>query len=111
MVEIVQFSKIKASPGAQYGLLEPTAVFRWVVENEASWAVTSALNERFRVEASVFWPADPLYGMASNDWPTALVLEPLASADLAEWAVALTIAIQRLARDPVNQGRVINRKG
>ena len=62
--------------------------------------------------AAMLFPGDPLYGVRTSDWPSAFQVEPgqpgrTAEWMLGEWVIALTVALQRWARDPAWRGRVL----
>ena len=66
--------------------------------------------------AAMLFPGDPLYGVRTSDWPSAFQVEPgqpgrTAEWMLGEWVIALTVALQRWARDPAWRGRAYQQKG
>lgn len=94
--------------GCSAGLAEPTAVL--------TVSVTGALDadglSRIRAGALRLLPEQPLFGVGESGWPGAFLVEghhPDASPlwRLGEWLIALTVALQRWARDAVRHGRVL----
>jgi cyanophycin synthetase len=52
-------------------------------------------------------PQDPLSGVGADDWPTAFLMKGQANQSVGAWVVALCVALQRWARDPVWQGAIL----
>jgi len=101
-------------PGYAAGLAEQTALV--VIEHDAGGAVDSNAEARIRTGIAMLCPQEPLYGVGESDWPGAFLLpagpdrmqEPEAGQTLGNWVIALTVAVQRWARDPVWHGRVVH---
>lgn len=104
---------IRFLAGCAAGLAEQTAI----VEIAVSGAVVAdvACEARMRAGAAALYPEEPLLRLSFEDWPSAFLVpddpdtgcaDP-ATAWLGRWVVAVTVAIQRWARDPVFFGRVV----
>lgn len=91
--------------GACSGLLEKTAVVE--LEFEGSLERWSEIERFLRERIDHFFSSNPLYGVRKDDWPFTFLLEKQGVVGLGEWVTALTIALQRLAGDPVGKGRVV----
>jgi cyanophycin synthetase len=96
-------------PGFSAGLAEPTAL--------VSISVGGSLDHdalvRVRAGVDLLCPDQPLFGISESDWPTAFLVDPgsaegTVNEPLGQWVVALTVALQRWARDPVWRGRVLD---
>ena len=95
--------------GARFGLGERTAVLTLALEQELThWPAGDA---HLRAAAMGLRPADPLWGVAPDGWPTAFVRRPAQVTNPAHWVVALSVAFQRWARDPVCSGQVLSCAG
>lgn len=103
--EAMQVRGWRATPGARHGLGEPTATCNWFFNVET--ALSPEALQRVRMGTERFWPVEPFPGSVPADWPMAFVAEGAPPDHCATWAVALTVAIQRLAREPVGFGQVI----
>ena len=71
---------------------------------------------RVHAGAAGLIPEQPLFGVTESDWPAVFLLDPAdggASPEsrLGQWIVALTVALQRWARDAVWRGRVLGVAG
>jgi cyanophycin synthetase len=92
------------------GLSEKTALVDVSVHGEIPGNVLE--DNRLRVVAAGLYPAEPLFGITQQDWPSAFLMpgDDHAGAEtlrhLGNWVVALTVAIQRWGGDPVFRGRV-----
>lgn len=107
MLKSFSIKNLQLFAGACARLDEPTAICTLVVEGELDdWPAKEGL---LRHAISQFWPSEPIPGLSYDDWPDALLLDQSTNT-LATWVVALTIACQRLARDPVGWGRVVTQK-
>ena len=95
----------RVTPGARHGLGEPTATCNWFFNIET--ALSPEALQRVRLGIDSFWPAEPLPRGVPDDWPMAFVAAGAPPDHCATWAVALTVAIQRLAREPVGFGQVV----
>ncbi len=90
--------------GAREGVVGPTATCELLIKGElADWP---AVEIRLRQRAAAFWPGDPVPGLTAAGWPDSFVAA--SESGLSAWVVALTVACQRLAREPVDRGRVIS---
>lgn len=104
----LQVEELRLLNGCSAGLAEPTAVVRIAVEGE----VGDGAFDRMREGVGLICPEELLFGVSESDWPTGFLVEPSGGWGgdgqlLAQWVVALTVALQRWARDPVWFGRVI----
>lgn len=89
-------------PGCSAGLAERTAVVD--VRYTGEWKREA--GARSRAAVATLCPEEPLYGVSESDWPAAFLTQQVD--DLGDWAVAVTVALQRWARDPVWRGRVVS---
>ena len=105
MLTSIQIKNMLITPGARAGLGEPTATCRWLIEGAHD--DLPDLTPRLRVAVSQLWPSEPMYGVDLEDWPQAFLVDGSPIDGLGAWGAALTVAIQRLARDPVGSGRVL----
>jgi len=90
--------------GCSAGLDERTAI----VEIRYTGDLDRHAEERIRAGVHTLCPGDPLYGVSESDWPAAFLVDCERRHNLGDWTVALTVALQRWARDPVWRGRVLN---
>lgn len=90
-------------PGCSAGLSERTAI----VEIRYTGDLDSHAEERIRAGVHTLCPGDAFYGVAESDWPAAFLVDSERRHNLGDWTVALTVALQRWARDPVWRGRVL----
>lgn len=95
--------------GCSAGLNQRTAV--------ATIGIGGALDPgalpRIGSGAAMLFPEEPLFGVRDSDWPSAFLTEsvtPGRAAEwmLGEWIIALTVSLQRWARDPIGRGRVLS---
>lgn len=94
--------------GRWAGLPQATAMVTLAVDGDADDAVLT----RIRTGATALCPGQPLFGVSESDWPDAFLLDDGGAEDpLARWVVAVTVALQRWAGDPVWRGRVLPRQG
>ena len=96
--------------GCSGGIDQSTALVDISVSGASEFA--GVTDDRLRTTAQALCPEQPLFQVAESDWPTAFLVHTHDPADtpeqrLAQWVVALTVAIQRWGRDPVWRGRVI----
>jgi len=105
MLNSIRIKNMLITPGARAGLGEPTATCRWLFEGTLD--DLPDLTPRLRVAVSQLWPSEPMYGVDLEDWPQAFLVDDSPIDSIGAWGVALTVAIQRLARDPVGAGRVL----
>ncbi len=101
--------------GCSGGLDERTAFVELGLAGDVAGVDIAAADSRIRVEVLSLWPNEPLFGVSDDDWPQAFLL-PAKSNDasrdqiadlLGGWVIAITVAQQRWARDPVWRGRVL----
>ena len=90
--------------GCSAGLAEKTALVDISVSGNVR--IDDAADRRLRSAALALSPEQPLFGVAESDWPTGLLVDG-APHRLGQWVVALSVAIQRWARDPAGRGRVV----
>lgn len=98
-------------PGCSAGLAEKTALVELGCNGAESF--DGAAEARVRQGVLRLCPEQPLPGVSPDDWPGAFLVgdasqHACAEFRLAEWVVAVSIAVQRWARDPVWRGRVIS---
>ena len=105
--------------GFAAGLAERTAVVDIAVEG----TLEDGAYERIRAGVCGLYPEQPLFGVRPSDWPEAFLTDVNGGdhdtyaahreggADpvqqLGNWVVAVTIGVQRWAREPVWKGRVL----
>lgn len=96
-------------PGCAGGLPERTALVDIAVEDAP--AHDPAVEERLRAAAVAFCPDQHLYDIDENGWPTGFLRPAAAGCGptrwLGDWVIAMTVATQRWAHDPVWRGRVL----
>lgn len=109
MITKFHIATVKPYRGCQAGLGEKTAKasLRWEGRID-DWP---AAELRLREAVQDFRVHEPLNGIAESDWPGAFLREPDQARGLAGWVVALTIGLQRWARDPAWQGEVLGQSG
>jgi cyanophycin synthetase len=109
MIKTVKITSLRLYAGLKAGLSQKTAIVDLEVNpGIEEWrAGVIGLPERIRT----LRPGEPLYGVNAADWPGAFIAEGSETADFAQWLVALTVALQRWARDPVYQGLVLVGQG
>lgn len=99
--------------GCWAGLPERTALVDFAVSDVV---VDAAVEDRLRTGAIGLCPEEPLIGVGASDWPDGLLLAcpdwPTAAGSagaerVAAWLAAITVAIQRWAREPVWRGRIV----
>ena len=105
----VRVGPLRVTPGARHGLGESTATCDWVFNIET--ALSPEALQRIRDGIERLWPSEPWAGVPAADWPLAFVAKGAPPDDGVTWALALTVAIQRLARDPVGFGQVLEQQG
>lgn len=98
-------------PGCSGGIDEATALVDITVSGSA--AFTKVTDDTIRLAALALCPEQPLFQIDESSWPTAFLVHAEHSVEaqelrLAQWVVALTVAIQRWGRDPVWRGRVLD---
>ncbi len=102
--------------GCSGGLAERTALVELAVAGDPEAVDVAAAEARIRAEVATLGPQEPLFGVADDDWPQAFLL-PANNRDghrdqiadwLGGWVIAITVAQQRWARDPVWRGRVLD---
>lgn len=99
----VRIEALRLWPGAHAGLSEPTATCRWHFPP----SIDAAMLPRLRKGVQALWPADPLLPTHDQGWPTGVWAGEPPAESVAAWAVALVVCLQRLVRDPVGGGRVL----
>ncbi len=115
MITKADITSIRFFSGCQAGLNDKTAVVEIAVQGV--YAAPDLVAERWRTGAEHLCPAEPLWGMNAIGWPGAFLKASEAPSDsnsvtdFASWMVALTVALQRWAREPVWQGRVLSFSG
>jgi cyanophycin synthetase len=97
-------------PGAREGLDEKTAIVTLAQDGViADWPRVEA---NFRAQVDRLCSTQALLDRHSNSWPDDFILyragEERGWPNLAHWVIALTVQIQRWARDPVRCGRVLS---
>lgn len=107
MLTSIHMQPLRFLPGAYAGLGEPTACCHWQLQGLSSGSVLSPDQIAYLRQVVATLSPEPLHGIAGADWPQAFLAEGAAVDEIASWGVALTVAIQRLARDPVRSGRVL----
>jgi len=94
--------------GCSAGLAEKTAVVDIAV---GGLRIDGAGEARLRAAALALSPEHPLFGVTESDWPTGFLVDDPTGGHpdrLGQWVVALSVAIQRWARDPAGRGRVVH---
>lgn len=105
MLSAIKIRDIRLLPGATGGIFAKSAILTLEIEGEIDdWL---AVEARLRDKVTRLRPSELLWGVQASDWPGVFVVSPGEPANFSDWVVALTIAIQRWARDPVLQGRVL----
>lgn len=96
-------------PGAKAGLGGQTAIIplSFVTDGGAD----RPLFERLHEAANALLPGDPLWGVDAAFWPNGFSSVAPRDETLGTWIVAIIVALQRWAREPVAQGRVIHEEG
>lgn len=97
-------------PGCSAGLAERTALV--VVAYSGPGTLDETAEARFRAGTAAMCPEEPLHHVSEANWPAAFLVDGADLGDgagrgLGAWVVALTIALQRWARDPAWRGRVL----
>ena len=106
MITAVKIQNIKFYPGAHAGLSGKTALLTLLFDDFiGEWPVEDGY---LRDQAMHLLPGEPLFAITGEEWPDAFLVAPVPAFSLARWIVALTIAFQRWARDPVVEGRVMS---
>jgi cyanophycin synthetase len=102
-------------PGCSAGIAERTALVE-IAHDEIGATLDPQAQARIRAGIATLYPEDPLFGVAEGDWPAAFLVTadrrrnggPDPGEALGHWVVALTVAVQRWARDPVWHGRLVH---
>lgn len=99
----------KLLPGCSRGLNEKTAVITLRMSGQLTFS--DAANRRIAAGVQSLFPDKSLLRITQAQWPNVFLMTPSQSVDadslwLGHWVVALTVAIQRMAGDPVLRGRV-----
>jgi cyanophycin synthetase len=107
----MRVADVRLLAGSAAGLSERTALA--LVEYITDGPLDSAAQERLRAGVTALVPDDPLYGVRAADWPEAFLADAgdpagLDGHRLGEWVAALTVAVQRWARDPVFGAQVVD---
>lgn len=100
-------------PGCSAGLAERTALVE-IAHDGIDATLDPQAQARIRAGIATLYPEDPLFGVAEDDWPAAFLVTADLRRDVGpdpgeapgHWVVALTVAVQRWARDPVWHGRL-----
>ena len=105
----MKITSLRLYPGLKTGLSQKTAIVDLEVSpGTEKWrAGAFGLPERIMT----LRPGEPLYGVSVADWPGAFITDCSEAPGFAQWLVALTVALQRWAREPVYQGRVLVGQG
>lgn len=114
-VQSIRIKSLRFLKGCSAGLDEKTVV----VELDLTMANHNLEKTELLWQRCVdrFGKADPLYGVSANMWPGHFIRdddpdEPigpsLAKLKFARWVLALCVALQQWARDPVWQGRILS---
>ena len=90
--------------GCSAGLAERTAI----IEIGYSGTLDPTSESRLRTGAAALCPEEKLFGITESDWPAAFLVDGEQSDSVGDWVVALTVAVQRWAHDPVWHGRVVS---
>lgn len=101
--------------GCSGGLAERTALFDVALVGDTARLDVVAAEARIRTEVAMLWPEEPLFGVTEGDWPAAFLLGAVDGDGrdevahwLGGWIIAVTVALQRWACDPVWRGRVLD---
>lgn len=99
----------KVFVGCTRGLDQRTAI----VTVRSDGFVAEYVFSRIAAGVATLCTDQPLFGVDESDWPAAFLVDIPRDADdpevrLAQWVVALTVALQRWAGDPVWRGRVLD---
>jgi len=109
MLSKIDIKDLRFYPGAKAGLLQKTATVTLAFDGAVpNWRT---LERRLRENVTRLQPAAPIWGLRTVDWPGAFAITRTDRQTFADWIVALTIAMQCWARDPVWQGRVLASTG
>lgn len=110
MPYLIKLENARRFPGAKAGLREKTAVLRLSLSGEfEDWY---AIDTLLKQAVPGLRPGEPLWGVGATAWPTAFLEgDNQGPIPVLRWVVALTIALQRWAGDPVWQGRVVRVNG
>lgn len=98
--------------GCTAGLHQRTAVVTVCIEGLDGVASADGLFPGLRAGLVALFPEDPLFGISPADWPSVVLMGPTQGelsvpGRVGEWIVAVTVALQRWARDPAHRGRVL----
>lgn len=108
MAVVMTLADIRMLPGCAADLAEPTAVVDIDWQGDGAGDVVPGIRHGL----SELFVGQPFFGIGESDWPEAFLVDaanrrPGQPGALAEWLVAVTVALQRLAHDPVWAGRVL----
>lgn len=92
-------------PGFSAGLTESTALVDLECGTEP---LDVEAQVRIRAGVAELSAREPLHGIVESDWPAAFLVPGSQQDGLGAWVVALTVALQRWAHDPVWRGRVVD---
>lgn len=109
MIKTVKITSLRLYAGLKAGLSQKTAIVDLEVNPGTEKWRAGAIGLPDRI--MTLRPGEPLYGINTADWPGAFITEGSDPPGFAQWLVALTVALQRWARDPVYQGRVLVGQG
>ena len=106
MLKRARVKALNALRGCSAGLDQRTALVEVEIDGDASgdW---SQVEPRLRRGVQELRSEDPVLAVAADGWPGDLLVECPQEPGLAHWIAALTVALQRSARQPVWRGRVI----
>lgn len=101
MTRVVQ---TRLLPGFSASLAEPTALVDLECGTES---LDTAAQARIRAGVAELSAREPFHGIGESDWPAAFLAPGCHEDGFGAWVVALTVALQRWAGDPVWRGRVV----
>jgi cyanophycin synthetase len=114
MSEFVKVNSLRLLPGVAAGLAQKTALLDIEVAScSAEWPARGTVPQASLaallpgVDIPVPLKLDGVSVVAADVWPAAFLLNPDQGSRFARWLVALAVAMQRQARDPVWQGRIL----
>jgi len=107
MPETIKIQNLRMTSGAHAGLAEPTASCRWQWGGQVGdTTLTAQQVSQLRQRVATLVAGESLFGVGSEAWPQAFLANRVQAHELAAWAVALTVMLQRMAGDAVWQGRI-----
>ena len=122
MLTALKLEGLRFFPGARCQLADPSMLCRIGVVGHGGFSATD-LRHLLQEKIARLWPNEANDSIPCNAWPQGFLAAPVAglfpekssenspdnspNSELAAWIVALAVAIQRLARDPVALGQVV----